>query len=49
MTVQSTAKLRFLEQLPATLFIGGQWVEGRSDATLRTTNPFDDSLLAEIR
>ncbi|MBM7767584.1 aldehyde dehydrogenase family protein [Glutamicibacter nicotianae] len=49
MTIQDTARLEFLEQVPAKLFIGGRWVEGRSEHVLRTANPFDDSLLAEIR
>lgn len=49
MTIQDTARLEFLEQVPAKLFIGGRWVEGRSESVLRTANPFDDSLLAEIR
>ncbi|WP_279403424.1 aldehyde dehydrogenase family protein, partial [Arthrobacter sp. JCM 19049] len=40
---------QFLDQLPSELFIGGQWREGTSQRTLRTTNPFDDTLLAEIR
>ncbi|WP_404287228.1 aldehyde dehydrogenase family protein [Glutamicibacter arilaitensis] len=39
----------FLDQLPAQLFIAGLWREGRSDSTLITRNPFDDSVLAEIR
>ncbi|HJX78958.1 aldehyde dehydrogenase family protein [Glutamicibacter sp.] len=38
----------FLDQLPAQLFIAGEWSEGRSAATLVTRNPFDDSVLAEI-
>ncbi len=39
----------FLDQLPAQLFINGEWCEGRSASTLVTRNPFDDSVLAEIR
>lgn len=39
----------FLDQLPAQLFIAGAWREGNSGSTLVTRNPFDDSVLAEIR
>lgn len=39
----------FLDQLPAQLFIAGEWREGSSTSTLVTRNPFDDSVLAEIR
>jgi len=49
MTVQNATQLKFLAQLPPKLFIGGQWVEGHSERVLRTANPFDDALLAEIR
>lgn len=38
-----------LNDIPAQLFIAGTWREGRSENTLVTRNPFDDTVLAEIR
>ncbi|PRA12356.1 aldehyde dehydrogenase [Arthrobacter sp. MYb211] len=44
-----SSRPNFLDQLPAQLFIAGQWRDGRSSSVLVTRNPFDDAVLAEIR
>ncbi|MFJ2618759.1 aldehyde dehydrogenase family protein [Glutamicibacter sp. NPDC087344] len=48
MTVQETERPAFLEKLPTTLFINGQWVPGHSSKSLTTFNPFNNQELATI-
>ncbi|WP_431711325.1 aldehyde dehydrogenase family protein [Glutamicibacter uratoxydans] len=50
MTEQNTiSRPEVLQQLPAKLFIDGQWREGTSSSTLVSRNPFNDDTLAQIR
>lgn len=49
MTEQNTiTRPAFLDQLPAQLFINGQWTTGNSAKSLTTANPFNDETLATI-
>ncbi len=38
----------FVDQIPHQIFVNG-WRDGRSSKILKDTNPFDDSVIAEIR
>ncbi|EHY91151.1 aldehyde dehydrogenase family protein [Saccharomonospora azurea] len=49
MTVNTHTDVTFAGQRMDTQFIAGQWREGRSERVNTDTNPFDDSVVAEIR
>lgn len=50
MTEQNTiTRPEFLDQLPAQLFINGQWTTGTSAKSMTSSNPFNDEVLAEIK